>query len=85
MEKTCLSNTRDMFTHGQLLVDPHAEIADDGRWLDDTAVNPNGRVRWKPPEVRRRAEPKKQSCRLVAVQLQSLSGTTVTDVGNAVL
>ena len=44
---------------------PHAEIADDGRWLDDTAVNPNGRVRWKPPEVRRRAEPKKHS--LVAV------------------
>ena len=53
--------TRDMFTPGQLWVDPHVEIADDGRWLDDTVVNPNGRVRWKPPEVHRRAEPKKLS------------------------
>ena len=54
-----------LFTHGQLRVDQHAEIADDGRWLDDTAVSPNGRVRWKPPEVRRRVEPKKLS--LIAV------------------
>jgi len=37
----------------------HAEIADDGRWLDDTVVNANGRVRWKLPKVRRRVEQKK--------------------------
>ena len=31
-----------MFAHGQLWVDPHAQITNDGHWLDDTVVHRDG-------------------------------------------
>jgi len=58
--KTCPCNTRDVFAHWQLWVDPHGQIMNDGPWLDDTVVDQ--------VEVRRRAKPEKLC--LVAVQLQ---------------
>jgi len=45
--KICSCNTRDIFAHWQLRVDPPAQITNDGHWLDDAVVHRDGPCRWK--------------------------------------